>query len=464
MPISPPPNILLIQADQHRFDCLSVNGHPLVKTPNLDRLAAEGVNFTRAFTAIPICVPARNSLMNGRWPHQHLAIANWDTEAPRPALDDLPVFSRRLRDGGYYLGYVGEWHVHPDKSPTDYGFHEYVPGTDYVAWRKGKGLSPRPSENGLFGECDPHITPGQSRLAWGADHVLRMLTAHGKDAPPFFIRWDPSEPHLPNVVPEPYCSLHDPGDIPPWPSFPDPMVGKPYMQAQQRRTWKLDDWTWKDWAPIVARYLGEITLLDAQVGRILDALDDLRLADSTLVIYTADHGDLCGGHGMIDKHYVMYDDVVHIPLVARWPGHIKAGRRCDAFISTSIDLGPTFCHVAGVDIPDTFQGTSLRPLLEGAETNGRSDIYSTYHGNQFGLYSQRMVRDHRWKYIWNATAEDELYDLQSDPGEVHNLATNPECAGELARLRRRLVAWMDETGDPLLNGWIRPQLLEGLKI
>lgn len=459
-----PTNILLIQADQHRFDCLGVNGHPLVKTPNLDRLAAEGVNFTHAFTAIPVCAPARTSLMNGRWPHQHLAIANHGTEAPRPAVDGLPTFSEQLRGAGYWLGHLGTWDVHPEKDSTTYGFHEFVSAAAYTAWRAAEGLPPRPAENGFYGECDPHITPEQSRLAWGADQILRMLPADGKNSTPFFIRWDPSEPHLPNVVPEPYCSQYAPADIAPWPSVPDPLEGKPYMQAQQRRSWKLTDWTWADWSPIVARYLGEITLLDAQVGRILDALDERGLTGSTLVIYTSDHGDLCGGHGMIDKHYIMYDDVVRIPLIARWPGHIAPGRQCDAFVSTSVDLPPTFCEVADVAVPETFQGTSVRALLEGEETNGRTDIYSTYHGNQFGLYSQRMVRDHRWKYVWNATAEDELYDLQSDPGEIRNRATDADCGQELVRLRQRLVAWMEESRDPLLNFWTRAQLLEGLTV
>lgn len=454
-------SILFIQADQHRFDCLGVNGHPLVKTPNLDRLAAEGMNFTHAFTAIPVCAPARTSLMCGRWPHQHLAIANRGTEAPRPAADGLPVFSERLRDAGYYLGYVGTWDIHPEKSPIDYGFQDFVAEKAYFPWRDAQGLPPRPSRNGFFGECDPNITPEQSRLAWGADEVIRLLDGHGDGSAPFFITWNPSEPHLPNILPEPYASLYAPERVAPWPSFPDPLKGKPYMQAQQRRTWGLDGWTWEDWAPTVARYLGETTLLDAQIGRILDALDARGLAESTLVIYTADHGDLCGAHGMIDKHYIMYDDVVRVPLIARWPGHVPGGSACDDFISTSVDLPATFCEAAGVSVPDSFQGRSFCSLLEGHGQDKRDDIYASYHGNQFGLYSERMVRDRRWKYVWNATAEDELYDLQQDPGEIDNLATSPSCREELARLRARLVEWMEETHDPLLNYWTRPQLLEG---
>ena len=456
-------NVVIISSDQHRYDCVGANGHPLLKTPSLDRMAAEGTRFTHAFCPIPLCVPGRASFLTGTWPTRHLSVANWDTEAPRPLRHDLPTWSQCLADAGYRLGYVGKWHVDRDCDPTCFGFHDYVPEGRYHRWRKGQGLPPRPREHAWMGEPDPHIAPEQSKLAWGADHAIRMLEERAADGKPFVVRWDPSEPHLANVVPEPFCSMYPPEAIGPWPSFADTFEGKPYIQAQQLRTWKLDGWTWDDWAPIVSRYLGEISLLDAQVGRILDALDRLGLADDTLVIYTTDHGDMCGGHRMIDKHFIMYDDVVRIPLFVRWPGHVPAGRVCDAFVSHFIDLPGTLLELAGVPVPETFQGQSLVPLLLGeTDDTGREDIFATYHGNQFGLYSQRMVRTRRWKYVWNATAEDELYDLETDPGELHNRALDPACADVLARLRQRLVAWMEETDDKLLNGWTRPQILEGL--
>lgn len=459
------PNILLIFADQHRFDCIGCNGHLVVKTPNLDRLAAEGLSFTHAFSPIPLCAPSRNCLMHGQWPVEHLAIANWDTEAPRPAREGLPCTTRALREAGYFLGHVGKWQVHPRKGPEEYGFHEHVgDGAPYAAWRAAKGLAPRPRTNAWFGEVDPGVGPEDTRLAWGAGQVIRMMEQSAPSQAPFFIQWDTTEPHLPNVLPEPYFSMYPPRDIPPWRSFSDPLEGKPYIQAQQRRTWGVDGWTWDDWAPIVSRYLGEISLLDAQMGRLLDALDRLGLRENTLVIYSTDHGDLCGSHGMIDKHYVMYDDVVHVPLIMRWPRLVAAGGQCQAFVAHSIDLATTLCEVGGAALPETFRGQSLLPLMSGAATNGRLDIMSMYHGNQFGLYSQRMIRDRRWKYVWNATAEDELYDLEADPGELRNLATSAACSGELARLRCRLVAWMEEVHDPLLNHWIRTQLLEGRKI
>jgi len=460
----PSQNILLIHSDQHRFDCLGVNGHPFVRTPNIDRLAAEGINFTQAHCPIPLCVPARNSLMYGQWPVQHLCICNDGSEAPRGAKPSLPSFVDALGAAGYYLGYVGKWHVDFERGPEELGYTRYVSEGDYPAWRRTQALPRKPSKADWRGQVDPYIRPDQSRLGWGADRTLEMLEQCASDGSSFFIRWDPSEPHLANIVPEPYASMYPPGDIPPWPSFPDSLVNKPYAHAQQVRNWQVEDWTWEDWSPIVGRYLGEITLLDAQIGRLLDGLERLGLAEDTLVVYTCDHGGMCGGHGMMDKHNVMYDAVVRVPLVARWPARIPAGRSSDAFVCNALDLASTFCEVAGAPVPDTFVGLSLLPLFEGAEDNGRQDILSMYHGNQFGLYSERMVRDRRWKYVWNPTARDELYDLETDPGELTNLATSPEHRGELARLRGRLIAWMEQIGDPLLNGWTRVVLEKGLSI
>lgn len=457
------PNILMIVADQHRRDCVGVNGHPFLQTPHLDALARDGVNFTNAYTSSPICVPARNSLLHGCWPCHHHCIANPDTEAPRPAPVDLPAFPQALRDAGYYLTFTGKWPGGKTRSPIEYGFHEYTPESEYNKWRAQQNLPPRPGGMPFF-DFDPHITPEQGRLAWGANITIDTLKRVATQDQPFFVRWDPSEPHLPNVVPQPYADMYPPESIPPWPSFGDTFEKKPYIQAQQLRSWGLEGWDWNKWAPLVGRYLGEITLLDAQIGRVLKTLDELGIADNTIVIYTCDHGDLCGAHGMIDKHYVMYDDVTRIPFFVRWPGVVKPGSVCDDFVVHTIDLARTLCEIAGAPVPETFQGESLLPMLKGEGSNGRQDVLCMYMGNQFGLYSQRMVRDRQWKYVWNATAEDELYDTLNDPGELVNRATDPECKERIAAMRKRLHQWMLDVKDPLNNMWVRKQLLENCKV
>ncbi|MFC1581983.1 sulfatase-like hydrolase/transferase [Planctomycetota bacterium] len=469
------PNIILIQADQHRADTLGINGHPIVETPHLDGLAKEGTNFTHAFCPIPLCGPSRCSMVTGQWAHNHGALSNWDCSALfRPIADEIPTYARALREAGYHLSYLAKWHVDPDRGPDFFGFHiaraEYAFEEEYLTWRKEEGLPDRPISDTWFTACDAHfgftdkgIIPEQSRLGWAAGQAVKELEACAAQDKPFFFTWQPPEPHFPCVVPEPYASMYKPEDIPPWPGFADPLKNKPYIQAQMRRTWNANGWKWSEWAPSAAHYLGEVSLLDAQIGRVLDAVDRLGLKDNTIVIYTADHGDMTGSHGMLDKHCVMYDDIVRVPLIIRWPGLEGSGHTSNAFVSHALDLAATFCEAGGAKTPDSFDGESLIPVLKG-EPGNREEIFSEYFGYQFGLYLQKMVRDRQFKYVWNATAEDELYDLGNDPGEITNLAQNKSFASELKRLRGRLAHWMESTNDPCLQHWTKAQLRDGRSV
>jgi arylsulfatase A-like enzyme len=463
------PNILLVHSDQHRFDCVAANGHPFVQTPTLDRLAEEGTNFTRAFTPSPICSPARASLLNGAWPHQHGCMSIPPTEVFRPAdAAQYPVWSTLLKEAGYHLSWIGKYHQELPGRPTDHGWDSFLPEGDYFSWRRDEGLPERTRENWWFGETDAGITPEQSRLAWGADAVISAIEGAAGDRP-FVVRWDPSEPHLPNIIPEPYATMYPADEIEPWPGFADPLEGKPYIQSQQRRTWGVDGWTWDDWRPIVQRYLGEVTLLDHQLGRIVDFLKERELLESTLIIYTTDHGDMCGSHGMIDKHFIMYDDVMRVPLIVRWPENWRpAGgpgvEPNESIVIHELDVAATVCDAAGIAAPETFAGHSLRAIAEGAPSIRREHAFGTWHGGQFSSYSQRMIRTDDWKYVWNACAEDELYDLRDDPAEITNRATDPAYADLVAQARDTLVSEMEATRDVLLNEWTRRQLLENRKV
>jgi arylsulfatase A-like enzyme len=473
------PNILLICSDQHRYDSIGANGNSTVYTPNLDKLAAGGINFTNAFTPCPICTPARASLLTGQWSFKHLniTIPNW-TEAPRTHKPGLPTFPEVLKKKGYSLDYIGKWHLDyaGEMMPEQLGFDTYISEDEYFQWRSEmdipqselrknweQNIGAEEFDRLIRGGVDEHITPIESKLHWGANKVIDRLHARAKTDEPFFVRWDPSEPHLTNVLPEPYASMYDPLDVQPWGSFKETFHNKPYIQRQQLHSWGIHEWTWNDWAPIVARYYGEISLLDYELGRVLDALERFELTDNTIVIYTSDHGDMCGSHRMMDKHYVMYDDVTRVPLIINWSSVIKSNVH-HGFVCNMIDLASTICELAGSAIPDTFQGMSLTPLLLGENFHPRNDIISAYHGAQFGLYTQRMIRDSQWKYIWNLTAEDELYDLENDPWELENKANNVQFQEILALKRKRLAEWLQETGDPILNVWTNNHLSYGRKL
>jgi arylsulfatase A-like enzyme len=466
--VKPPLGIIFIESDQHRFDCMGLTGHPLVKTPNMDRLAAEGIFFKNAYTPTPICVPTRTSYLCGQWPQEHGTICNFDGECFKALNPERTVFPRVLSEIGMNLDFFGRWHVNNQLDPITYGFTTFLSDSAYWKWREEKGLlRPVTQEGGSskwFGMVDNYIKPEDSRLSWLCGNVIEKLRERVQDSKPFYISMDTWEPHLPNIVPEPYNSMYPPEDIPPWGSFRETFKNKPYIQEQQLRTWGIENWTWKEWAPIVSRYLGEISLLDAQIGRILDELDNLGIADDVLVIYTADHGDMCGGHRMIDKHYIMYEDVCRVPLIMRWPNGIKPGSRHEGFVSNSIDLPITYLDIFNLEKPESFSGLSLLPAMFGDKKPVRKDIFCSWNGNQFGQFSQRMVFDGKWKYIWNATDRDELYNLEDDPFELENLASNSSSSCEISIMRKRLLEWMKKTGDKLLNDWIKNQLLEGRKL
>ncbi|MDA3959885.1 MAG: sulfatase-like hydrolase/transferase [Planctomycetota bacterium] len=457
------PNILLIHSDQHRYDCLGCTGHPLQRSPNLDRLANDGVCFDQAYCPSPICSPARASLLTGAWPHQHRCLSIPGTEIHRRAKDEFPCFSEILAEAGYGCSWIGKFHQEVSGMPTDHGFMDFTPEAAYVDWRRAQGipeLTKRPDF--WFGECDPHVTEQKTRLHWGADRVLERMASHYAADRPFFVRWDPSEPHLP-CRPPPELLAHYPVDaIEPWGSFGCDLSDRPYIQRQQLHTWRVQDWSWSDWAPVVARYHAEIECLDLQVGRLRAWLEDQGLLDNTLIIYSTDHGDLCGGHGMLDKHYIMYDEVMRVPVIARFPQRLASGMRCDAFVASALDIAATILDAAACQQPVSFAGRSLFAVADGSDPAPRSDIYASWHGGQFGSYTQRMIRERTLKYIWNATAVDELYDLERDPHERINRIADPSYAAHPPRLRKRLVTVMDELKDPALNMWTRDQLENSL--
>ncbi len=453
------PNILLIHSDQHRQDTLGINGHPMVQTPNLDSLGREGVNFTRAYTPVPICSAARACLLTGAWSHTHKCLSVPRPAMFRPALEHLPLLTELLHDAGYYVGWMGKFHAEVPGNPVEKGCDEWVPLGHYRKFREEQGLEPPNREHGLFGDVDDVTPPDKSPLAWQADQVIRQMGQPRPDQP-FFLRWDPVQPHLPCCPSKKFADLYNPSDIEPWPSFPDPLENKPRVQQRQRRIWGIENWSWEKFQPIVANYLATVTELDHHLGRILQALEQKGLAENTLVIYSTDHGDFCGGHGQLDKHFSMYDDITRVPLLMRWPGKIdKPGSTCQAFVSNELEIARTILEAAGTQIPETFVGQDLQALANGT-TEAREDMFVQYFGTETGAYDSRMVTDGTYKFIYNPVTFDEFYDLREDPGEIVNRIDDPSLQDTIRRYKRRLVEWMQQTEDPLWMRWLEVELLD----
>ncbi len=459
------PNILLIVSDQHRYDCTGYSQDYPVKTPNLDRLASEGISFTSAYTPIPLCCPARQSFLNGRRPETFGGLWNYDSSLKVEALEPEEYsWPRELQDSGYQSTYIGKWHVHPSHNPTMYGYDRYIGRGEYDRYRRSKYPDVK-YKNGCFGEVDP-VGLEDARSHWLAGQAIETMEGYAQTGRPWHIRLDFPGPHLPCTPVKEFADIYRAEEIPMWRSFGEEFKNKPYIQKQQLYNWNIQGLTWEDWSGTVALYYGFISQIDDAIGRVLGKLDDLGMAEDTLLIYTTDHGDMCGGHRMMDKHYVLYDDVVRVPLIVRWPGRIEAGRVCNDFVSHFLDLPPTLLEIIDQEPKEFFHGRSLMPFFRGEKPEDwRQEIVSTYNGQQFGLYTQRMLRTREWKYIWNTTDIDELYDMEKDPDELNNLIQHEEHASLVADLRKRLYGILIKEGDGLAKSrWMKDQLLSGRKI
>ncbi|MDN4522980.1 sulfatase-like hydrolase/transferase [Fictibacillus fluitans] len=457
------PNILLITVDQQRYDCLGFVKTFPVRTPNLDQLAAEGLSFTNAYSHLPVCGPARQSFINCRRPELIGGLWNYSGGLKIPALEPEEYsWARTLKEKKYQTGYIGKWGVHPQYDATYYGFDQCVQEQEYIQYLNE--LHPKSTATrSFFGQKSP-IPLKNTKTHWTAEKAITMIQEYSLKDDPWLIRVNFSEPHLPCEPSEPFSDWYRPEDIPMWPSFTETFTNKPYVQKQQLHNWEVQDFTWDDWAPIVARYYGIISQLDDAIGRILTSLQRQSDALNTIVIYTSDHGDLCGGHRMMDKHYVMYEEVVRVPLILSWPNIIKAGV-CDQFVYNFLDLPPTILDWLNLPIPSFAQGQSLVPLIKNHHMpSWRKEVIVTYNGQQFGLYTQRMIRTIQWKYVWNLTDVDELYDLKSDANELNNLICEPSHADLLKQLRETLFKELDQQGDGIVkNQWMKNQLLKGNK-
>ena len=463
------PNIVLFMTDQLRRDALGCYGNDICKTPNLDKVAAEGTRFDQAYTVSPVCSPSRAALMSGLYPHNNGVMINthiaptWNRGLPK----DTPTFSRQLKDAGYVLDYAGKWHVNEDLGPEEFGFDRH----GLTPQRASNVKKPKvwPDQTTLFepGSTSTLDFANGSMIVAGTgtgsveDHAttrvtnegIAMLRERAAGDQPFFLRMDVIAPHFSNRPPEPYGSMYDPESIPPWPNFDESFEGKPASHLRKHQEWHLEDKDWSWWQNVVAKYYGDVSLIDACVGRVLDAIRECGIEDDTIFVFSTDHGDATGSHKHFEKSGTMYDEVFRIPLLAKVPG--ATPRQAPEFVRL-MDLMPTFVEWGGGEIPENLDARSLVPLVDGeTPTDWPDSVYCESHGEVWGYSSQRMVRTERWKYVYQPHDLDELYDLEADPAEMNNLINDPDHADRLEEMKARLIGWNDATNDMFQWKWVR---------
>lgn len=497
------PNVLLVTLDQLRADCLGVAGHPLVRTPTLDRLADEGVRFTHHFSNCTPCGPARASLLTGLWQMNHRV-----TDNGAPLADDLPTLPRALRAAGYrpaLFGYTdttldpgglapGAGELTEWEQPMR-GFDPIVHLDDYVgpwlAWLAAEGFEVPDAASyfDIYDRVDVELPPGRGEtwapprydaahtesafltgevLAW-LEHTIGT-DGGATDGSPWCAHVSYLRPHPPYVVPAPYNDMFDPADVPPPVRHPTPAAEgavHPFLAAALAIVPSPTDRRNQD--QLRATYYGMIAEVDHQLGVLLDGLDALGQRDDTLVVVTSDHGEQLGDHWLIEK-LGFFDQSFRIPLLVRWPAMTgSTGRTVDAF-TENVDILPTILDVCGVDPPSFCDGASLRPFLDSeregtdAPDRWRESVHTEYDfrmptttvvedllGIRQDQCAVAVIRDRHRKYVQFAGGLAPLFfDLDDDPGELRDLAADPDRGAEVLPYVQRLLSMRMEHTDPRL--------------
>lgn len=410
------PNVLWITTDQQYAGAMSCAGNDYIDTPAMDRLAETGTRFTDAYCANPSCTPSRAGMLTGRMPSTVLGDESFVASPYREQ-----SVGNLLGDTGYDCAYAGKWGGSDrDAIETEYGFTH------------------------LWGKNDLRL-PEVCADFFAADRDRPFFLSANFDNPHNICEWSrdytPPWGAVEDVPDEEYPPLPPNHAIPPY----EPKAVRDFLDRS--RYWSaMEGATPTEWREYRHAYYRLIEQADAGIGRILDALAVEGLAENTLVIFTADHGDGHGAHQLIQK-ILLYEEMVRVPLVVRPPDRPTGGEPCSELVSSGLDLLPTICDYAGVDPPGDLRGRSLRPLVTGDDPSDWREyvVTETVGPHRDG----RMVRTDRYKYVvyHEGRHNEQLTDLDADPGEMVNLAKNASHADVLQAHRDRLLAWCHEMDD-----------------
>lgn len=445
-------NLLILTNDQHRADGLGCMGNKVIKTPNIDRLAEEGVLFERHFVQCPQCVPSRAALHTGRYPHVNRTPTNLYRLAPGEQ-----TLASILAQNGYHTATVGELPFAPTKFLG--GFQtvvasdpEYHAFQEKHGWR-GKNLTPeraallREHEERSRRQFQASPVPWPAELDETAFHAGKAIEflRENQDRP-FFLHVNFRRPHHPFDPPPPYDRMYEGAAFPRSHRREGEMDNKPPGQRKALENsvgFDLRTMTDRDLDRIKCCYYGMISEQDHYIGRILAELKRLGLQDRTLVIFNSDHGEMLGDHGLLFKGGYFYDEVVHVPLILRAPGRLPAGKRITA-LAEEIDVLPTILEMLDIKVPEGVQGRSLLALIE-----GKSRPAQAVHAEFPAI---KMIRTESWKLVHYVRApHGELYDLQEDPHELYNRFDDPGAAKARQEMQAALADWLINSQDPLLK-------------
>ena len=469
-------NIIYILNDHQAY-----YGHPAVQRPSFERLASGGVEFSRAYTACPLCGPARRTMLTGLYPHQHGEMRNDDDH-----VFDRETYYEPLIKADYDCYYFGKWHAGPGQA-QDFGckgfnypsynnpytkpeYREYLKAMglefpevyvehDFIFWEPSDREGRIVRQEGRW--CNEHasgimLAPREAHESSFLAHLaIKQLEALAKQksSQPFCMRIDFWGPHQPYFPSKEFADMYPPENI----ELPESLCEdvyhnhKPEIYATEKnrglgengRLIYPSPFPREEWKRVLARAYAQITQVDAAAGLILDAVKALGFEEDTMVIMTTDHGDALACHGgHFDKASYMPEEMVRVPLAVRWPQILPAGVKSDALVSNT-DIGPTILDAANTTYSVPVSGKSLRYALG---SDFRDAVVSETHGHMEEHFGRAMMTK-QYKYIYNRGQLDELYDLENDSHELNNLAVVPEYAGLYRKMQERLLAWGREYAD-----------------
>lgn len=462
------PNVLFLFSDEHNAKCLGHGLNSQVKTPNLDRLAAEGTRFSRAVTQSPICTPSRICFASGQYSHNH-GYYGLAAEHDGPNLmDNLPHLYGHFKTAGYAVGAVGKSHLPPGwiESSCDRFVEDKDVEFGYPAFLRRQGIDPARSAGLNWGgkkikaggtdkfnhDFGPDELPYElSAEHWEASEAIDFMRTHGEQ--PFFLQVGFWRPHTPCTPSPEFWDMYPEEHLQEPPNADYEMSGKsPLLQERRQMLENLPPEKFvfdpPDYRSMRRRYLrgyyGCISQVDHAIGEILDALENLGLADNTIVVYSTDHGDFAIEHGIVEKAPGIFADAVtRIPFIWRWPGKIAADHESQQLVQT-VDLAPTLCSLTGVEPMPTADGMDLTGLLQGNEQAVR-EVAVTENPCTRVLYHDRYRYVHVPEGMRAEGGEGELYDLLEDPWEMHNLIREPGYQEVVEDIRSRLLDWLLST-------------------
>jgi len=443
------PNIIVIISDEHNASVTGCYGNNIVRTPNLDALSRGGVTFESCYCNSPLCVPSRLSFTSGKYASR---VGAWSNNCWLPS-ENYPSLPRIMNAAGYESVLCGKMHY--DKTRR-YGFRE-IGGNLNNYHKTGKGgrrraddLKPKPGISGRFKNFHTGETSGvlshDKKVTQGTVEFLRTRRASDK---PFFLIVGYLAPHFPLIVPRKYWELYQ-GKV------PMPKIPQGYFESQPlnykhlRIGFNMEDVP----ADIVRKgrelYYGLTQWLDGQIGKVLAALAESEVADNTVVIYTADHGENMGEHGLWWKN-CMYEHAARVPLLVNWPARWKGGQRRLQACSL-VDVVQTVAELGQADVPDDWNGDSMVRWLDDANSDWKDTAVSEYYAHNIAS-GYAMIRMGKYKYVYHTAPdadhapERELYDLESDPGEFDNVASKVAYSRRVQNMHAALVRELGESPD-----------------